>query len=237
MPDPDGKLHPTKMVNLSWISDADIDRVVEIVRPTMHEDDCRREAIVSLAMIAHGDFKIDPPGVARSKLKQLMALSKRLRAAVRDLPTYVVAGGSPIRVAAELQLNKLSDELDRIYPLSETLERRLEVKRSSASRDELTNQMRMGRAAERAFNLLHDWKWGRRVPTLSQDKKDGWIVLTALLFELATGKEPSERHMRTVARRCGDYLKKLRQEGFPGAEELKQLRREGKLSAGKTLIW
>ena len=132
--DREGKPHPTRMLNLTWISDADIDRVIDLVRPRQHKEDCRRQVIVSLSIIAHGDFDVDPAGVAMGKLRQTIALTKKMQGGVKRFPTYVMAGKSPLRIAAELQLDKLTHELDRFVAATEALGRRLVVKRSGASR-------------------------------------------------------------------------------------------------------
>jgi len=194
-----------------------VERVMEVVRAAgqeidWRESDCRRDVIDSLRMIAKHTVDVVPAGAVRDQLREVAKALKLARLALTRLPP-----GRLFRKESALQ--EFLRRLDEVRLASEELADKMIVKRSGGDPSKRGDAARKRIAAGRAFQLLDDW--GRRPPTLT--KGGEYVALAGLLFESATGREPGD-----MERVCTNHFKKMRENGFPNAEELRRIRKEGK---------
>jgi hypothetical protein len=190
--------------------DADIERLIDLVRPAAAEKEhCRRFLRDSVELIANEPRRGVAASVVRKRLSALADKLKRNFAEVDDLPQHVtdrVFGDRRQCLAflQELEFGRAACARGATEP------------QDGGHRQARREYSRQLIAAAKAFAAI--LKWGNREPLLT--KGGDYFALASLMFEFATGKRD-----KSVDRTCGQYIKELRQYGWPGKDELRRIRR------------
>ena len=196
-----------------------IERVLKMVHPGKRQEDCRRDIIDSIRVIAKLKPDVAPPGATKKQLLEVASTLKKARYAINKLPPVWHQRLNP---------DGLLSELGRVHQTSAELADKMNVRRSGGDPSKRTAAAQKLIAAERAFDILNDW--GRSTPSLT--KNGDYYQLASVLFEIATG-----RRSGNMERACARFFENLRKDGFSDAAEMRRIRREGKSSsAPKWLI-
>lgn len=193
--------------------------VLELIRPRKKEEErCRTEVIDCIRMIAERSPSVTPSGAVKRQLQRLAIALFKARTEINSLPS---------EWRDKLRLEHIPSELDRIRRESERLAENVKVKRSGGAAQSRADSPKKQLAASYAFDLLIFWG---REPTLTKDSD--YFTLASLLFMIATDRESGD-----MERPCNTHIRNLRRDGYPGREELRQLRRQGKVSSKDAPEW
>jgi hypothetical protein len=187
-----------------------IQRVMELVSPARQREECARQVRFAVGLIALPMPDLLSAGKIKQHLQKLSVALFEARAAITGSPE-----GLNYSIFGEMSRDVFVHQLSQTEYASGRSAEQLNVKRSGGVPSARTDAKRARIAASCAFDLLNDW--GGLVPTLT--KSGHYFQLASLLFELATGRQEKD-----VSRSCADYIKRLRNDGFPSARELTRKR-------------
>jgi hypothetical protein len=175
--------------------DRAVAQMMAVAQPRHGHDQWKREAIDAIRRIANLRRDAEAPGTTKAKLLKLARDIAKVRGSIRALDDDV---------RGELMVDELMYWADRVGREGERLARQIRVHRTGGATARRLATAKARLAAALAFDLLKDYG---NAATLTRHRR--YFNLTAMMIELATGREASDA---VVERACRWHAVLLRDE-------------------------